>query len=166
MFVSINIIKLFVNSICDISYSIFDLGLHFKTDIKLMYRAWYVYNWNVIEHQDLVQLKKNLLLMRYKETCRKLRRPHVRTADFKITRKHEAESDEFRDSREPANPVGRQELQRSATIYLLSSSLGEPSVASDCLKNFHGMYCDFPYLKLLLTPSADEKEKRYIDEQF
>lgn len=62
-----------------------------------------------------------------------------------------AESDEFGDPQEPANPVGRQELQRSATIHLLSSSLGEPSVASDCLKNFRGMYCDFPYLKLLLT---------------
>lgn len=104
--------------------------------------------------------------MRYRENLPKIEATACSRCGFHNYTQVEAESVEFGDPREAANPVGRQELQRSATIHLLSSSLGEPSVASDCLKNFHGMYCDFPYLKLLLTPSADEKEKRYIGEQF
>lgn len=84
----------------------------------------------------------------YSETCRKLKRPHVRAADFRITRK-------LRQNLTSSEIFGNRQIlladKRSATIHLLSSSLGEPSVASDCLKNFHEMYCDFPYLKLLLT---------------
>lgn len=69
-----------------------------------------------------------------------------------------ARSDEFVDPLEPANPVGRQELLRSATIHLLSSSLGEPSVASDCLKNFPRMYCDFPAWNFCLPESRRKGE--------
>lgn len=69
-----------------------------------------------------------------------------------------ARSDEFVDPLEPANPVGRQELLRSATIHLLSSSLGEPSVASDCLKNFPRMYCDFRTWNFCLPESRRKGE--------
>lgn len=97
--------------------------------------------------------------IRHRKICRKVRRPCPSLrGGFQNYSQAGARSDEFVDPLEPANPVGRQELLRSATIHLLSSSLGEPSVASDCLKNFPRMYCDFRTWNFCLPESRRKGE--------
>lgn len=107
----------------------------------------------------IISFLPHFLWVQYEKICRRTRRscPSLR-GGFQNYSQAGARSDEFVDPLELANPVGRQELLRSATIHLLSSSLGEPSVASDCLKNFPRMYCDFRTWNFCLPESRRKGE--------